>query len=130
MAELIDKANENIINQLAMMYAVSLTKYGVDIREKFETATQSTMALNQAYIRGRQDEIEKFRVLQSGYEADIRAKAIDEFAEKLKDSISPMSHGLGVHDIDRITEEMKNSCIRKTFREIDADYIAEQLKGE
>lgn len=57
-------------------------------------------------------------------------KGIDEFAEKLKDSISPMSHGLGVHDIDRITEEMKNSCIRKTFREIDTDYIAEQLKEE
>ena len=61
-------------------------------------------------------------------EAEIRNKAIDEFAEKLKNNISPMSHGLGVHDIDRITEEMKNSCIRKTFREVDTDYIAEQLK--
>ena len=56
--------------------------------------------------------------------------AIDEFAEKLKENIYPMSHGLGVHDIDRITESMKNSCISKTFREIDTDYIAEQLKEE
>ena len=50
------KWEADIVNQTAMMYAVALTKYGVDIREKFETATQITMALNEAYLRGRRDE--------------------------------------------------------------------------
>lgn len=40
-------------------------------------------------------------------EAEIRAKAIEEFAEKLKENIYPMSHGLGVHDIDRIADQLK-----------------------
>ena len=66
----------------------------------------------------------------TGHDKEIRSKAIDEFAEKMKENIYPMSHGLGIHDIDKIAETMKNSCISKTFREIDTDYIAEQLKGE
>lgn len=50
------KWEADIVNQLAMMYAESLTKYGVDLQGKFETATQMTIALNEAYLRGRHDE--------------------------------------------------------------------------
>ena len=40
--------------------AISLIKYGVDVSDKqFETATETQYALNQAYIRGRQDEIDR-----------------------------------------------------------------------
>ena len=50
------KWKSDTVIQLAMMYAEALTKYGFDIRDKFETATQMTMALNEAYLRGRHDE--------------------------------------------------------------------------
>ena len=123
MAELIDNADENIINQLAMMYAVALTKYGVDIREKFDTATQMTMTLNQAYIRGRQDEIEKFRVLQSGYEAEIRNKAIDEFAEKMGRLCENSAMALDRYDGRPLYNK------DGTWHDLIND-VAEQLKGE
>lgn len=47
---------DKIINDLALNYAICLVKYGVDIREKWETATQNKFALEQAYLRGREDE--------------------------------------------------------------------------
>lgn len=125
MAELIDKSDETKINQLAMMYAVALTKYGVDIREKFETATQITMAMNEAYLRGRQDEIEKFRVLQSGYEAEIRARAIDEFAEKIKADFMDYD----IYFIIHANSVMKPDEAFQSFRTM-IDDIAEQLKEE
>lgn len=52
--------NNDMVYQLAMKYALCLTQYGVDITEKLETATQNVMALEQAYIRGRQDECDRF----------------------------------------------------------------------
>ena len=67
------KIAEEIINQVenkfheevsiykyAMLYAENAMKYGVDISEKWETATQNAMALNEAYLRGCQDERDKF----------------------------------------------------------------------
>ncbi len=132
MAELIDKADENIINQLAIMYAVALTKYGVDIREKFETATQTTMAMNEAYLRGRQDEIEKFRVLQSGYESEIRAKAIDECIREIKE-YAVMAYDWDMNDkceegkVGYIEEGLYEAVERLQMMK---DEIADRLKGE
>ena len=54
------KTQEEMIQELAIMYATSLVRYGVDIQEKLETATQMNYALNQAYLRGRADERERF----------------------------------------------------------------------
>ena len=54
------KTQEEMIQELAIMYATSLVRYGVDIQEKLETATQMNYALNQAYLRGREDERERF----------------------------------------------------------------------
>jgi hypothetical protein len=51
---------ENPIFKYALMYAEHIKKYGIDITEKWETATQNAAALNEAYMRGRQDERERF----------------------------------------------------------------------
>lgn len=51
-----EELQDKMINDLAMNYAICLVKYGVDIREKWETAIQNKMALEQAYLRGRSDE--------------------------------------------------------------------------
>jgi len=47
---------DQMIEELAKAYATSLVLFGVDISEKWATATQQAAALNQAYIRGRVDE--------------------------------------------------------------------------
>lgn len=51
-----EEYNSDQINQLAMMYAKNLVQYGVDITQKWDTATQQEAVLNQAYIRGRKYE--------------------------------------------------------------------------
>ena len=51
---------ESLIEKYAKEYAKSLIMYGVDISEKYETAAQNSFMLEQAYIRGRQDERDKF----------------------------------------------------------------------
>lgn len=51
---------ENPIFKYALLYAQHVMKYGIDISEKWETTTQNAAALNEAYMRGRQDEREKF----------------------------------------------------------------------
>lgn len=43
----------------ALAYAKNLILYGVDISEKFETATEMSISLEKAYLRGRADEREK-----------------------------------------------------------------------
>lgn len=50
----------NQIFQYAIAYATTLSLYGVDIRDKWETLTHQMDALHQAYIRGRKDERDKF----------------------------------------------------------------------
>lgn len=52
------KTQEEMIQELAIMYATSLVRYGVDIQGKLESATQISLALNEAYCRGRVDERE------------------------------------------------------------------------
>lgn len=54
------ECGNDVVYNLAMSYAICLSKYGVDITEKLETATQNAYALNQAYMRGRQEERDKF----------------------------------------------------------------------
>lgn len=56
MSDLISK--EALIERYAKEYAKNLILYGVNIEEKLETATQLSYALNQAYMRGRQDELD------------------------------------------------------------------------
>ena len=51
---------DNPIYKYAMLHAEHLVKHGVDISEKWETATQNAAALEEAYLRGRQDERDRF----------------------------------------------------------------------
>lgn len=59
--------NNDTVSQLAMKYAICLTQYGVDITEKLQTATQNALALEKAYLRGRQDERDAFEEWQKEY---------------------------------------------------------------
>lgn len=47
---------KKLIEEYAKIYARNLVLYGVDVRDKLEGATQISLALEQAYLRGRQDE--------------------------------------------------------------------------
>lgn len=47
------------IEDIAKMYAESLILYGVDITNKWETATSQHMALQQAYMFGQSDAIQR-----------------------------------------------------------------------
>lgn len=49
-----------LIENYAKMYAKSLILHGVDIEGKYETATKIHVALEEAYMRGRQDERDEF----------------------------------------------------------------------
>lgn len=44
------------LRAIALAYAVSAVKYGVNIAEKWETVTQQWAALDAAYQHGREDE--------------------------------------------------------------------------
>lgn len=55
-----EEYNNDMVTQLAMMYAKNLYVYGVDVTKVWETATSQSMALEQAYLRGRQYERDRF----------------------------------------------------------------------
>lgn len=57
----------DIVYNLAKRYAVCLGKYGVDISGNFDSAVKMEYVLNQAYMRGRQDEIDRFREHETEY---------------------------------------------------------------
>lgn len=46
---------------MAWVYAVGLTKFGIDLSEEWATVTQKRAALDLAYRRGRLDEQQKWR---------------------------------------------------------------------
>ena len=55
-----NNANDSMEIQIAKNYAKWITMCGVNVTEKWETATTQAYALNKAYMRGRQDERDKF----------------------------------------------------------------------
>lgn len=69
--------NDVIVSNLAKAYAVNIKRYGVDVAEKWVTATQNAAALNQAYLRGRQDERDKFDKWREEYGSDINVRSND-----------------------------------------------------
>lgn len=52
---------------LAEMYAKNMVDYGVDVTKAWQTATQQSCALEKAYIRGRQYEVDRFNELRKEY---------------------------------------------------------------
>lgn len=60
LAEEYNNSNDSMEIQIAKNYAKWLTKCGVNVTEKWITATEQAYALNEAYMRGMQDERDKF----------------------------------------------------------------------
>lgn len=62
-----EEYKDSEIYQLAMIYAEKIMKYGLDITERRETATSQSAALERAYMRGMQEQIDKFNQLKEEY---------------------------------------------------------------
>ena len=65
LAEEYNGSNDSMEIQIAKNYSKWLTKCGVNVTEKWITATEQAYAPNEAYIRGRQDERYKFAEWQN-----------------------------------------------------------------
>lgn len=59
------------VNQLAMMYAQNMYMFGVDVTKAWETATSQSASLNEVYLRGRQDERDKFAKWQDKHKDNV-----------------------------------------------------------
>lgn len=75
------KSKQEMIDELAKMYATSLVVYGVDLSNQYCTATSIAMSLNQAYLKGRQDERD---LLLSKCEEMFGRRGFDEGKETTK----------------------------------------------
>lgn len=62
-----EEYKDSEIYQLAMIYAEKIMKYGLDITKRWETATSQSAALERAYMRGMQEQIDKFNQLKEEY---------------------------------------------------------------
>lgn len=62
--EVAEEYNVDIKHDLAEMYAENMIDYGVDITKAWETASQQNYALERSYLRGRQDERDRFYELK------------------------------------------------------------------
>lgn len=51
--------NSSQMYKLSAMYARNLCDFGVDVTKEYNTAVQNSAMLNQAYLRGRQDEADR-----------------------------------------------------------------------
>lgn len=65
--EVAEEYNGDMKYNLAEMYAKNMVDYGVDVTEAWQTATQQSCALEKAYIRGRQYEVDRFNELRKEY---------------------------------------------------------------
>lgn len=57
-------------HNLAEMYAKNMVDYGVDVTKAWQTATQQSYALEKAYVRGRQYEVDRFIELRKEHNDD------------------------------------------------------------
>ncbi len=60
--QLIDELSKmpSMVIATAYLHAINYTKYGVDVTEKWLTATQNASALEEAYRKGYYDAMERF----------------------------------------------------------------------
>ena len=65
--EVAEEYKGDMKHNLAEMYAKNMVDYGVDITKEWQTATQQSYALEKAYIRGRQYEVDRFNELRKEY---------------------------------------------------------------
>lgn len=62
---------KNPVYQYAMVYAKNLVQFGVDVRDKLDSAVAQSIALNRAYIKGVDDE--RKRMYEAEFGKDINA---------------------------------------------------------
>ena len=62
--EVAEEYKGDMKHNLAEMYAKNMVDYGVDVTEAWQTAMQQSCALEKAYIRGRQCEVDRFNKLR------------------------------------------------------------------
>ena len=65
--EVAEEYNGDMKYNLAEMYAKNMVDYGVNVTKAWQTATQQSCALEKAYIRGRQYEVDRFNELRKEY---------------------------------------------------------------
>lgn len=80
--ELAEEQKHDMVTQLAMMYAKNIYVYGVDVTKAWESAVQNHMALEKAYIRGRQDESDKFSEWREEH-GEVMNKLLDSLHTKI-----------------------------------------------
>lgn len=76
------------IREYAETYAKCLVYYGVDVREKLETATQISLSLENAYMKGRHDEYKRLDQHIEELKAYRAVGTVEEF-KALKDKNEP-----------------------------------------
>ena len=72
---------EKQIKEYAEMYAKNLVLYGVDVRDKLESATSISLALGQAYTKGRSDECERFKSAMAELQTYHSLGTVEELKE-------------------------------------------------
>ena len=65
--EVAEEYKGDMKHNLAEMYAKNMVDYGVDVTKAWQTAMQQSCALEKAYIRGRQYEVDRFYELRKKY---------------------------------------------------------------
>jgi len=100
--ELAEEHQPNQAHQFAILHADILARLGVDISSKWEDAKQQAEALEQAYLRGRQDEKETVNGPITNAER-IRAMDDTELAEFLKNTV--WQNGANLFDCKEYLQE-------------------------
>lgn len=62
--------NSSQMYQLSAMYAKNICDFGVDVTKEYNTAVQNSAMLNQAYLKGRQDEADRMIARMSATKND------------------------------------------------------------
>lgn len=76
---------EKQIKEYAEMYARNLVLYGVDVRDKLESATSISLALEQAYAKGRSDECKRFESAMAELQTYRSLGTVEELLKKARE---------------------------------------------
>ncbi len=131
--ELAEEYQPNQAHQFAILHADILARLGIDISVVWETGTQQAEALEQAYLRGRQDEKEDSNsgwILCSERLPEVNQVVLVTYEDRYIGGCFGVCtgqyiHSLGEWDIDDYMSADDFKCI--VWRELPAPY---QPKGE
>lgn len=110
--ELAEEYQPNQAHQFAILHADILARLGIDISSVWETATQQAEALEQAYLRGRQDEREALNNGRITVSEDMSKQVIDvaELVEKFgQENVFTNADRIRAMDDSELAEFLKNT---------------------